>query len=112
MAECLESRRLPSDYSAPPILEFFEATDSTMEQRAPDLFNDGYGAVWFPPPGRADSGNQSVGYDPYNRFDLGSAGNPTLYGTQTGLEAFLAALHQFGANAYADFVINHDGFSQ
>jgi glycosidase len=99
------------DTSAPPILQFFEASDNTVEQRAADVFNAGYGAVYTPPPGRADSGNQSVGYDVYNRFDLGGPGNPTLYGTEAGLKAAIDAVHQFGGNYYIDLVINHNGFS-
>src|SRR5437016_1643982 len=79
--EILEERIVPSDTSAPVILQYFEGADKTIAQRAVDIFNTGYGAVLTPPPGRADSGNQSVGYDVYNRFDLGSPGNPTLYGT-------------------------------
>src|SRR4051812_15685369 len=78
--EMLEER-IVLDYSAPPLLQYFEGSFATIEKRAPDIFNAGYGSVLTPPPGRADSGNSSVGYDPYNRFDLGSAGNPTLYGT-------------------------------
>jgi hypothetical protein len=108
--ERLECRIVP-DVSAAPILQYFEATDATVENRAPDIFAAGYGAVLMPPPGRADSGNQSVGYDVYNRFDLGSAGNPTLYGTETGLKATVAAIHQFGGSFYSDLVWNHDGFS-
>ncbi|HEY0008576.1 MAG TPA: hypothetical protein VGB55_07625, partial [Tepidisphaeraceae bacterium] len=66
------------DVSAPAILQWFEGSYKTIENRMADVFAAGYGAVWTPPPGRADSGNQSVGYDVYDRFDLGSAGNPTL----------------------------------
>ena len=36
-----------------------------------DMFLAGYGAVYTPPPGRADLSNFSVGYDVYDRFDLG-----------------------------------------
>ena len=64
-----------------------------------------------PPPGRADSGNQSVGYDVYDRFDLGSAGNPTLYGTETGLKAVASQFHRAGMDLHIDFVINHNGYS-
>ena len=99
------------DTSAPVILQDFENTYGTIELRMPDIFAAGYGAVYTPPPGRADSGNQSVGYDQYNRFDLGSAGNPTLYGTETGLKALVSATHAMGANAYVDMVWNHNGFS-
>jgi glycosidase len=108
--EMLEERVL-LDTSAAPILQYFEGSDGTIEKRAPDIFNAGYGEVLTPPPGRADSGNQSVGYDVYNRFDLGSPGNPTLYGTQAGLKAMIDAIHQTGASYYSDLVWNHAGFS-
>jgi glycosidase len=110
--ERLEDRIVPADVSPPPILQFFEATYQTIENRMPDLFAAGYGQLLTPPPGRADSGNQSVGYDVYNRFDLGSPGKPTLYGTETGLKALVAAVHQMGGKYYSDLVWNHDGFTQ
>jgi glycosidase len=108
--ETLEARVVLSDTSAPPILQYFEGSDQTIEQRAADVFNAGYGSIYLPPPGRADSGNQSVGYDVYNRFDLGSAGNPTLYGTESGLKSLVQAIHEFGGSVYSDLVWNHDGF--
>jgi glycosidase len=98
------------DTSAPPILQIFQASWNTIDQRAADIFDAGYGGIWVPPPGRADSGNQSVGYDVYNRFDLGSPGNPTLYGTEAGLKALASAVHQFDGKLYLDLVWNHDGF--
>jgi hypothetical protein len=98
------------DISAPAILQDFENTDATITNRMPDIFSAGYGAIWFPPPGRADSGNSSVGYDVYNRFDLGSPGNPTLYGTQSGLKQSINAVHTMGGNAYIDLLWNHSGF--
>jgi alpha-amylase len=104
-------QRLVLDVSAPVILQADEASYATLESRVPDLFAAGYGQLLTPPPGRADSGNQSVGYDVYNRFDLGGPGNPTLYGTATGLKALVAAVHQMGGTYYSDLVWNHDGFS-
>ena len=100
-----------TDVSSPVILQDFENQYSTIENRMADVFNAGYGSIYLPPPGRADSGNQSVGYDQYDRFDLGSAGNPTLYGTQEGLKALVAATHTMGGLAYVDLVWNHSGFS-
>src|SRR4051812_13204764 len=78
------------DVSAPPILQMFESWWKNIENRAPDVFAAGYGGMWVPPPTRADGSNFSVGYDLYDRFDLGSAGNPTLYGTKTGLQTSIA----------------------
>ena len=71
----------------------------------------GYGAIWLPPPGRADSGNFSVGYDVFDRFDLGSPNNPTLYGTETGLKRSIRELRKIGVTTYTDLVLNHNGFS-
>ena len=99
------------DVSAPATLQDFENTYQTIENRMPDVFSAGYGSIYTPPPGRADSENQSVGYDQYDRFDLGSSGNPTLYGTETGLRTLVKAVHTMGGNSYIDFVMNHDGFS-
>ena len=111
--EQLESRLLLAadfDSSAPAILQLFESTYGNTEDRAGDIFLAGYGGVWIPPTGRADSGNQSVGYDVFDRFDLGSPGNPTLYGTATGLQTTVATLQQAGQSVYVDFVLNHNGF--
>jgi hypothetical protein len=99
------------DVSAPAILQWFEGTYASQERRAADVFNAGYGSVWLPPPGRADSGNQSVGYDVYDRFDLGKAGNPTLYGTETGLKRVGRTYDKLGVDLHLDLIINHNGFS-
>ena len=109
-AELLEDR-VVLDVSAPAILQIFESTYQNTEDRAADIFNAGYGGVWIPPTGRADSGNQSVGYDVFDRFDLGSPGAPTLYGTETGLKTVVDVLHNTGTQVYVDFILNHNGFS-
>ena len=72
----------------------------------------GYGFVWLPPPCRADTSDQSVGYDVYDRFDLGRPGRPTLYGTETGLRNLASMLHRAGIDLHVDFVMNHNGYSQ
>ena len=99
------------DVSDPVILQYFEGSYSTITNRMPDIFAAGYGGLYTPPPGRADSGNQSVGYDQYDRFDLGSAGNPTLYGTETGLKAAINSAHTAGLTYGIDMVWNQSGFS-
>jgi hypothetical protein len=96
--------------SNPAILEMFESTWQNDAYRSPDIFAAGYGGVWLPPTARADSWNGSAGYDVYDRFDLGSAGNPTLYGTQTGLIDAVQTFHQAGINVYTDLEWNNDGF--
>ena len=99
------------DESPAPILQWFESSYRTIEERIPDLFLAGYGFVWLPPPHRADQGGLSVGYDVYDRFDLGAPGRPTLYGTEDGLKSLARTLHRAGVSLHVDFIINHNGFS-
>ena len=110
----LPPRAIPApgvDTSPPPILQWFESSYQTIEQRLPDVFLVGYGFVWLPPPFRADQGNGSVGYDVYDRFDLGGPGRPTAYGTEEGLKTLGRMLHRAGMQLHVDFIINHNGFS-
>ena len=90
------------DQSPPPILQWFESSYQTIESRLPDIFMAGYGFVWLPPPYRADQGGFSVGYDVYDRFELGKPGNPTLYGTEEGLKTLATMLHRAGVDQYLD----------
>jgi alpha-amylase len=95
----------------PVILQWFEAGWGTMERRAADLFLAGYGAVWLPPPSKA-LGTGSVGYDVFDRFDLGSPGAATAYGTEEAFGAALGELHQANALIYIDTIMNHCSFRQ
>ncbi|HEX3598739.1 MAG TPA: alpha-amylase family glycosyl hydrolase, partial [Lacipirellulaceae bacterium] len=99
------------DTSQPAILQLFESRWQTIEGRMPDIFQAGYGRLWLPPPERADSGNTSVGYDVYDRFDLGSPRNETLYGTETSLKTLVTSAHTAGLLVNTDFIANHDGFT-
>ena len=103
---------IAEDTSSPAILQWFEASYKTMESRTADMFLAGYGAVWTPPPGRADTSDYSVGYDVYNRFDLGNASHPTLYGTEAGLKDVANLLHRFDGRLHIDAVLNHNGYSE
>jgi alpha-amylase len=99
------------DESAPAFLQMFEARWDTIEDRMADIFQTGYGRMWLPPPQRADSGNHSVGYDVFDRFDLGRPRNETLYGTERGLKTLVQTAHRAGVLVNTDFVPNHNGFS-
>jgi alpha-amylase len=98
------------DVSQPAMLQMFEAKWQTIENRMPDIFQTGYGQMWLPPPQRADTGNLSVGYDVFNRFDLGSPRNETLYGTENALKSEISTAHSAGIKSYTDLIWNHDGF--
>ncbi len=111
VAAALPSGLRADDVSAPVTLQWFDGSYKTIERRTPDYFMAGYGGLWTPPPGRADSGDGSVGYDVYDRFDLGSAGKSTQYGTATGLSTMISELHKGSGKAYLDLIWNHNGFS-
>jgi len=98
------------DTSAPATLQIFEAKWQTIEDRQVDLFYSGYGSMWLPPPGKGDTGGFSVGYDVFDRFDLGTPSNQTLYGTEQGLKSLTSVSHKASVNVYTDFVANHNGF--
>ncbi|MCB2156762.1 lamin tail domain-containing protein [bacterium] len=92
------------------ILQYFEGKWETIERRAPDIFMAGYDAVWVPPPGKADSGGYSVGYDVFDRFNLGTPGDRTLYGTEQGFHRMSEELDRAGMSLFIDTVLNHNGF--
>ena len=75
------------------------------------LGKSGFNALWLPPVSKASS-NLSMGYDPYDYFDLGDfdqkGGVKTLYGNRAELEALIAKAHGNGLSLYADMVINHN----
>src|SRR4051812_19386595 len=96
------------DVSQPAILQMFEARWTTIEDRMADIFQAGYGQMWLPPPNRGDSGGSSIGYDVFDRFDLGSPRNETQYGTETSLKTTIAAAHEASVKMYTDFVPNHN----
>ncbi|MFG0283808.1 MAG: GC-type dockerin domain-anchored protein [Phycisphaerales bacterium JB039] len=89
------------------ILQWFEQPWRFMERRAPDLFVAGYDAVWLPPITRGDAPG-TVGYDTFDRFDLGRPGRPTTYGTEAELRAAIGELHAAGARVFIDIVMNHN----
>ena len=95
--------------SAPAILQMFEARWNTVENRMADIFDVGYGKMWLPPPTRAGPSGSNVGYEVWDRFDLGAPGNPTLYGTEAGLKGAIAAGHTAAMQMYTDLVPNHNG---
>lgn len=88
---------------------------STMQGAAAGLRNmmggQGIDRIWFPPPSKAASGGVSMGYDPYDYYDLGSynqeGSTATLFGTQTQLKNAIAAFHAQGIVCLADLVLNH-----
>ncbi len=87
-----------------------------LANQSTTLAKDGFSAIWMPPAIKGNSGGYSVGYDPYDDYDLGSKNQkgtiPTHYGTRMQLERACAIMHANGLQIYADTVDNHrDGDS-
>ena len=82
-----------------------------VAEKVDELGNAGFNALWLPPVSKASS-DQSMGYDPYDYFDLGDfdqkGGVKTFFGNRAELEALIAKAHANGIGLYADMVINHN----
>ncbi|NCA82086.1 MAG: hypothetical protein EOM72_05010 [Opitutae bacterium] len=94
------------------ILQYFNTSWPELTRRIPELAEAGYTALWLPPPFKA-GGGLSVGFDSYDRFDLGSKDQngslPTKYGTETDLLHLIDVAHRFGLRIYFDNVMAHNG---
>jgi alpha-amylase len=82
-----------------------------VAEKVEDLSKAGFNALWLPPVSKA-SDHMSMGYDPYDYFDLGDfdqkGGTKTLFGSRAELVALIAKAHMHGMGLYADMVINHN----
>jgi alpha-amylase len=72
----------------------------------------GFTALWLPPAGKAaNMGGMSMGYDPYDYFDLGDIDQrssvKTWWGSKDELVSLIATAHENGIQVYADMVLNH-----
>ncbi|SUB77141.1 alpha-amylase [Porphyromonas macacae] len=71
----------------------------------------GITSVWFPPAYKAAGGDSSVGYDPYDLFDLGEFDQKgtvaTKYGTKEQYLDVCKTLQEKGIAIIADIVLNH-----
>ncbi|MAY74720.1 MAG: hypothetical protein CMJ31_08430 [Phycisphaerae bacterium] len=99
----------------PTYLQLFENEWEDIERRAPDIFMAGYNVLWVPPPSIA-SDPYSVGFDVFDRFDLGkpphfdnsSSRRRTAYGTEETFRSMIAAMHRAGIQIHIDTVLNHN----
>ena len=81
--------------------------------QAPLLKTVGFTALWLPPASKAASlQGPSMGYDPYDYYDLGDfvqkGATKTWFGNSAELEQLTLTAHRLGMQVYADFVINHN----
>ncbi|MCC6485733.1 MAG: hypothetical protein IT209_12900 [Armatimonadetes bacterium] len=82
-----------------------------LASEAEELGRSGFTSVWIPPVLKGASGGFSVGYDPFDDYDLGSKDQrgtvPTRYGTREQLERSVAVMRANGLAVYVDLVLNH-----
>ncbi len=82
-----------------------------VRSQIPNLASVGFTALWLPPPHKAANA-RSMGYDPYDYYDLGEFDQkgsvPTWFGTREELLDLIQAADDHGLDVLADMVINHN----
>ena len=83
-----------------------------VEGETPSLKGAGFTALWLPPASKAANiGGPSMGYDPYDYYDLGDIDQKgsvkTWFGSKDELLSLVRTAHDNGMQVYADIVINH-----
>lgn len=80
-------------------------------EKATDLKEMGFSAVWFPPASKCVLGVDGRGYDVYDHYDLGEFDQKgsiaTRYGTREEYIRAIEKAHELGMSVYADIVLNH-----
>lgn len=103
--------RFTPNYRRETMLQWFETDYRTITQRLPEVVAAGYGALYLPPPTKSGGGQYSVGYNPFDRFDMGDRLNMgtvrTKYGTAQELHELIRVAKRLGLEVYCDVVYNH-----
>jgi alpha-amylase len=84
-----------------------------INEKIPSLAKVGFTSLWLPPVHKAANlFGPSMGYDPYDYYDLGEFDQkgsvPTWFGTRKELESLIESAHSHGLSLIADIVINHN----
>lgn len=83
-----------------------------IKNKVPSLREVGFTALWLPPANKAANiGGQSMGYDPYDYYDLGDIDQKsslkTWFGSKDELLDLIRIAHDNNMQVYADIVLNH-----
>jgi alpha-amylase len=104
--------RFSPRYRRGAILQWFETDYRTMLRRLPEVVRAGYQAIYLPPPTKSGGGGFSVGFNPFDRFDLGDRLQMgtvrTKYGTTQELFELIRTAKRLGIEVYCDVVYNHN----
>lgn len=83
----------------------------SLSKLASQLASAGFGAIWFPSPVKGMAGGYSMGYDPYDHYDLGEYNQKgsieTRFGSRQELINAINIFHSVGIEVWADAVLNH-----
>ncbi len=99
------------------MLQWFETDWNEIYRRLPEVAEIGYDYLWLPPPTKAPTGLGTkwgnVGYNLYDRFDIGDIPQrgslATRYGTRGDLRNMVDKAHQCDVKIIPDIVMNHNG---
>ncbi len=84
---------------------------SYLDTRLPEIAQAGFTSLWLPPASKAAEWN-SMGYDPYDYFDLGEFDQKgavqTWFGSKADLLGLIGNAHKLDLQVYADLVFNHN----
>lgn len=108
---CFVAPAAPAGAEDATILQMFEAEWDVIRYRMTDVFMCGFDAMWVPPPQKGSAGAASIGYDLFDRFDLGSNAAPTRYGTESDFRLYVESAHRAGVRVFVDWLMNHNSFS-
>jgi alpha-amylase len=82
-----------------------------VKNKAKELADAGFTALWLPPAYKGMGGTYDVGYAVYDMYDLGEFDQKgsirTKYGDRQQYLDAIKALHHSGIQVYADTVLNH-----
>ena len=84
-----------------------------VREQVPALAKAGFTSLWLPPVHKAANlGGPSMGYDPYDYYDLGEFDQkgtiPTWFGTRSELMSLIETAHSHRLSVIADMVFNHN----
>jgi alpha-amylase len=84
-----------------------------LKENIPHLAELGFTALWLPPVHKAGNlSGPSMGYDPYDYYDLGEFDQKgsikTWFGSKSELLELIKTAHEHGFGLIADMVINHN----
>lgn len=84
-----------------------------IQEKVPSLAEAGFSSLWLPPVHKpANIGGLSMGYDPYDYYDLGEYDQKgrleTWFGSKQALVDLIHLAHSHNLTVIADMVINHN----